>query len=100
MHTRTQEKRVVTPQKTDPDLPVSVQESPAEAWVGGDLLQGQGQLNMTVDKQDFLKEVTITAITSTIVWPQAKPQGGNTMCCPRTAPPPPTHTVSRKLKIY
>ena len=47
----------MTPQKTDPDLPVSVQESPAEAWVGGDLLQGQGQLNMTVDKQDFLKEV-------------------------------------------
>ena len=25
-----------------PDLPVSVQESPAEAWVGGGLLQGRG----------------------------------------------------------
>ena len=47
----------MTPQKTDPDLPVSVQESPAEAWVGGDLRQGQGQLNVTVDKWDFLKEV-------------------------------------------
>ena len=47
----------MTPQKIDPDLPVSVQESPAEAWVGGDLLQGQGQLNVTVDKWDFLKEV-------------------------------------------
>ena len=32
----------MTPQETNPDLPVSVQESPAEAWVGGGLLQGQG----------------------------------------------------------
>jgi len=39
VHTRTQEKRAVTPQETDPDLPVSGQESPAEAWVGGGLLQ-------------------------------------------------------------
>ena len=30
------------PQKIYPDLPVSVQESPAEAWVSGGLLQGQG----------------------------------------------------------
>ena len=37
---RTQEKGAVTPQETDPDLPVSVQESLAEAWVGGGLLQG------------------------------------------------------------
>ena len=29
----------VTPQETDPDLPVSVQESLAEAWVSGFLLQ-------------------------------------------------------------
>ena len=29
-------------QETDPDLPVSVQESPAEAWVGSGLLQGEG----------------------------------------------------------
>ena len=41
--TRTQEKGAVTPQETDPDLPVSVQESPAKAWVGGGLLQGWGQ---------------------------------------------------------
>ena len=33
----------MTPQETDPDLPMSVQESPAEAWVGGGLLQGWGQ---------------------------------------------------------
>ena len=31
--TRTQEKRAVSPQDTDPDLPRNVQESPAEAWV-------------------------------------------------------------------
>ena len=32
---RSQEKGAVTPHKTDPDLPGSVQESPAELWVGG-----------------------------------------------------------------
>ena len=39
--TRTQEKGALTQQETDPDLPVSVQESPAEAWVSGGLMQGQ-----------------------------------------------------------
>ena len=33
----------MTPQETDRGLPGSVQESPAEAWVGGGLLQGWGQ---------------------------------------------------------
>ena len=32
----------MTPQGTVPDLPVGVLESPAEAWVGGGLLQGWG----------------------------------------------------------
>ena len=32
----------MTPQETEPDLPVSVQESRAEAWVGGGLLQSLG----------------------------------------------------------
>ena len=40
--TRTQEKGAVTLQETDPDLPLSVQESPVDAWVSGGLLQGQG----------------------------------------------------------
>ena len=35
VHTSTQEKGAVTPQETDPDLLVSVQESPEESWVGG-----------------------------------------------------------------
>ena len=39
VHTRIQEKGAVTPQETDPDLPISVQESLAEAWVSSDLLQ-------------------------------------------------------------
>ena len=40
--TRTQEKGQMTPQETDPDLPLSVQESPVELWVSCGLLQGQG----------------------------------------------------------
>ena len=39
--TRTQEKGAATPQETDPDMPMSVQESLVEVWVGGGLLQGQ-----------------------------------------------------------
>ena len=72
--TRTQEKGAVTPQVTDPDLPVSVQESLAEAWAAA----RSGALSATVRAQDLLKEVTIIFITSTTVWPQVKQQGGNT----------------------
>ena len=42
VHTRTQEKGAVTPQETEPDFPVSVQESLADAWVDSCLPQGQG----------------------------------------------------------
>ena len=42
VYTRTQDKGEVTPQETDPDLPMSVQESLAEVWVSGGLLQGRG----------------------------------------------------------
>ena len=42
LQSRTQEKGAMTPQETDPGLPVSVQESPAETWVDSGLLQGQG----------------------------------------------------------
>ena len=40
--TRIQEKEAVIPQETDPDLPMSVQESLSEAWVSSGLLQCQG----------------------------------------------------------
>ena len=33
VHTRTLEKGAVTSQETDPNLPVSVQESPGETWI-------------------------------------------------------------------
>ena len=66
----------MTPQRTDPDLPMSVQESPLEVWVDGGWL---GVLS-AVRAQDLLKKVIIF-ITSTIVWPQVKQQGG------KTAPP-------------
>ena len=78
--TRTQEKGVATPQETDPDFPVGVQESLAEARVNGDLLQGRGTecSSAAVCAWDLLKEFTIIFITSTIVWFQGKQQGRNT----------------------
>ena len=42
MHTKTQEKGAETPQESDPDLPVSVQESLVEAWVCSGLLRVGG----------------------------------------------------------
>ena len=70
--TRTQEKGAVTSQETDPDLPVSVQESLAEAWVDSGLLQSRGLSAGTGPAWDLLKEVAITLMTSTIVWPQVR----------------------------
>ena len=77
MYTRTQEKGAVTPQETDPDVPVIVQES--GGGVGLKLpAAGLGALNAAVCAWDLLKEVPIIFITSTIVWLQVKQQGGNT----------------------
>ena len=71
--------------ETEPDLPVSVQESQAGVLVHSDLLQGGGtEYNSAA--QVFLKEVLIIFIIPTLVWPQAKQQGGS------TAPP-----INRKL---
>ena len=42
VHTRSQEKGAMSPQETEPDLPVTAQESPAEMWVNSGLLWGQG----------------------------------------------------------
>ena len=69
----------MTPQETDLDLPMSVQDSLAEAWVSGGLHQATfGALSAAVRAWDLLKKVAIIFITSTIVWPQVKQQGGNT----------------------
>ena len=56
----TQEK--VTPQETDPDLPVSVQESLAEAWVGVGLIVGLRALSAAVSAWDLSKEVTVMTV--------------------------------------
>ena len=42
VQTRTQEKGAVTPEETEPDLTVSVWESPVEVWVNSGLPWGQG----------------------------------------------------------
>ena len=42
VQTRTQEKGAVTTQETEPDLPVSIPGSPAEAQVNSGLPWGQG----------------------------------------------------------
>ena len=61
----------MSPQETELDLPVSVQESLVEAYVYSGLLQGWGtEYNSPV--KSLLKEAGITTITPTIVWPEAK----------------------------
>ena len=61
MGTRTQEKGAANTQETDPDLPVSVQESLAEAWVGGGAA-GLGALSVIVSAWDLLKEVALSSL--------------------------------------
>ena len=43
----------MTPQETDPDLPGSVQESQAEVWVGGGLMQGRGTEGSSACMESF-----------------------------------------------
>ena len=52
---------------------------------------GSGVLSVAVLAWDFLKKVFIIFITSTIVWPQDKQQGGNTVVA---------HQQKIRLKIY
>ena len=56
----------MTPQETDTDLPVSVQESLAEAWADSGLLQGQGH-QIAEQAQVLGKEAPITTMTPAIV---------------------------------
>ena len=61
------------------------------SWVSRSLQQrrrsaGSGTLNSVLPSWDLLKDVSIIFITSTIVWPRVKQQGGS------TAPP-----INRKL---
>ena len=61
-------------QETDPDLPVHDPEGVGQWWPAA----GLGALSVAVRAWDLLKEVAIIFITSTIVCPQVKQQGGNT----------------------
>ena len=85
---RTQEKGAMTPKEKEPDLPVSVQETPAQARVNSGLLWGQGHWIQQswelqhAGRSPFEGDCHYQAI----VWPEAKLQGGN------TAPP-----INRKL---
>ena len=72
--TRTQKKGAVTQQEADPDWPVSVQESQSGCGLAVACCR-VGALSVCMD---LLKEVAIIFITSIIVWPQVKQQGGNT----------------------
>ena len=64
------------PTVTDPDLPVSVQESQkggvGQRWPAA----GSGALRVVVGAWDLLKEVTIIFINATIVWPQVNSSEG------------------------
>ena len=66
--TRTQEKGAVTPQETDPDLPINVQESLVEAWVGGGCYRAGGTEYSSACMGPF--EGGHYLHTSAIVWPQ------------------------------
>ena len=70
--TRTQEKRAVTPQESDPDLPLSVQESPAEVGSAVVGCRATYTIGVAVHAWDLLKGVTILFIIPTVVWPQVK----------------------------
>ena len=53
----------MTPQKTDPDTPMSTQEFPVEVWVGSGLLQGRGT-ECSRECTNLLEEVAIIFINS------------------------------------
>ena len=65
----------MTPQETEPDLAVSIQESPAEAWVGGGLCRAGGT-ECSSACMALLEEVAIIFMTSIIVWPQVNNREG------------------------
>ena len=58
----TQEKGAATPQETDPDLPGSAQESPAEAWVAV-AAAGSGALSAAVPLWGLLKEAPVSSLS-------------------------------------
>ena len=76
VHTRTQEKGAETPQETDPDLPVSVQESAVKALASGACCRVRGTESGSVCTGPF-EGGRHCLHHPTTVWSQAKQQGGN-----------------------
>ena len=66
----------MTPHGNDPDLPVSVQEVPAEVWGQRWTAARLGALSVAECAQDLLKEVDIVFIAASIVWSQVKNSEG------------------------
>ena len=68
----------MTSQETDPDLPVECPgvsgRGVGQQWPDA----GLGALSAATGAWEILKEVATIFITSTIVWPRVKQQGGNT----------------------
>ena len=79
----------MTPKETDPDVPVSVQESLVRRVLVVARCRAGGT-ECSMHAWDLLKEVSIILITSTIVWPQVKQQREHG----------PTHQKKIALKIY
>ena len=67
----------MTPQETESDWSVSVQEFLAEAWVDRGMPRGWG-IGYTSPSTVHWKDIAFIAITPTLLWPQGKLQGGNT----------------------
>ena len=68
----------MTPKRTNPDMPMTVQET-SSGGVGWWWPASESEaLSAAMHAWNLLKEVAIIFITSTIVWPQVKQQGGNT----------------------
>ena len=77
MCTRTQEKGTVIPQKTVPDFPVGVWESPEKGVGQWWPAAGLGAWTVAVYAWDLLREVNIIFIIFTIVLPQVNSREGN-----------------------
>ena len=68
----------MTPPETDPVLLVSVQESPAEGWLAVACCRVMGTEGSSACTET-LEGGHPYLLTPTIVWSQAKQQGGNTV---------------------
>ena len=53
----------MTPQETEPDLPMRVQESPIEAWVNSGLPQGLGLWQQQFWEAQHVAEVLLEEVT-------------------------------------